>query len=98
MLRRVIAVLVLVIVAVLALKLAVGLVIGLVSAVLWVAVITAAVVAVLWARKTLKAPRRTREVKSGAAAPAQPQPATHEDRVEIEMRRITEELRQQGRG
>ncbi len=96
MLRRVIAVLVLVIVAVLALKLAVGLVIGLVSAVLWVALITAAVVAVLWARKTLKAPRRTREVKS--AAPAQPQPATHEDRVEIEMRRITEELRQQGRG
>ena len=95
MLRRVIAVLVLVIVAVLALKLAVGLVIGLVSAVLWVVLITAAVVAVLWARKTLKSPRRTREVKS--AAPAQ-QPATHEDRVEIEMRRITEEMRQQGRG
>jgi hypothetical protein len=96
MLRRVIAVLVLVIVAVLALKLAVGLVVGLVSAVLWVVVITAAIVAVLWAGKTLKSPRRNREVKPGPAPPSQP--VTQEDRVEIEMRRITEELRQQGRG
>jgi uncharacterized membrane protein len=94
MFRRVIAVLVLLVVAVVALKLAVGLVVGLVSAVLWIVVIAALIVGVLWARKTLKAPRREKTVKrsqtKAVSAPA-------EDPVEVEMRRITEQLREQGR-
>jgi hypothetical protein len=94
MLRRVIAVLVLVIVAVIAIRLAVGLVVGFVSAILWVVVLAALVVAALWARSTLKSAKRERAVKRSdvPAVPARP-----EDPVEVEMRRITEQLREQGR-
>lgn len=87
LLKRVIAILVLVVIAVVAIRLAVGLVVGLVSAVLWVVVLAALVGAGLWARSTLKAGRRERL----AARPP-------EDPVQVEMRRITEQLRQQGRG
>jgi hypothetical protein len=95
MLRRVLAVLVLVLVAVVAIRLAVGLVVGLVSALLWILVVAALVAAALWARSTLKSGKRERSVKRRsspeviAAAP--------EDPVAVEMRRITEQLREQGR-
>ena len=54
MLRRVLAGLALVLVAAAALRLALGLVGGLVSAVRWILVVVAPVIAVLWARSTLK--------------------------------------------
>jgi uncharacterized protein (DUF58 family) len=95
MLKRVIAVLVLVIVAVIAIRLAVGLVVGLVSAVLWVVVLVALVAAALWARSTLKSARRKRAVKQ---SPAPGVAARAEDPIEVEMRRITKQLRDQGRG
>lgn len=95
MLKRVLAVLVLVIVAVIAIRLAVGLVVGLVSAVLWVVVLVALVAAALWARSTLKSARRKRAVKQ---SPAPGVAARTEDPIEVEMRRITEQLRDQGRG
>ena len=96
MLKRVIAVLVLVVVAIVAIRLAVGLVVGLVSAVLWIVVVAALVVAALWARSTLKSAKRNRAVKRapGAELPAR----QDEDPVAVEMRRITEQLREQGRG
>ena len=87
--KRVLAVLVLVIVAVIAIRI----VIGFVSAVLWIVVLAALAVAALWAWSTLKSAKRDRAVKKGspgrevAAAPA-------EDPVAVEMRRITEELRE----
>jgi len=87
--KRVLAVLVLVIVAVIAVRM----VIGFVSAVLWIVVLAALAVAALWAWSTLKSAKRDRAVKKGspgrevAAAPA-------EDPVAVEMRRITEELRE----
>ena len=93
MLKRVIAVLVLLLVAVIAIRV----VIGFVSAVLWIVVLAALIVAALWAWSTLRSAKRDRAVKKGspgrevAAAPA-------EDPVAVEMRRITEELRErQGR-
>jgi hypothetical protein len=95
MLRRVIAVLVLVIVAVIAIRLAVGLVVGFVSAILWVVVLAALVVAALWARSTLKSAKRQRAVKRSDAPAVPGRPV--EDPVEVEMRRITEQLREQGR-
>ncbi len=85
MLRKVVAVLVLLIVAIVALRLAVGLVVGAVHAVLWVAVIVALVVGVLWARRTL------------TSGPKPKQDLPPEDPVQAEMRRITEQLREQGR-
>ena len=90
--KRVLAVLVLVIVAVIAVRM----VIGFVSAVLWIVVLAALAVAALWAWSTLKSAKRDRAVKKGspgrevAAAPA-------EDPVAVEMRRITEELRERQR-
>jgi len=95
MLKRVIAILVLVVVAAVAIRLAVGLVVGLVSAVLWIIVMAALVVAALWARSTLKSAKRKRAVKHSAAGAVTARPA--EDPVAVEMRRITEELREQGR-
>jgi uncharacterized protein (DUF58 family) len=91
MIKRVIAVLVLVIVAVIAIRI----VIGFVSAVLWFVVLAALIVAALWAWSTLKSAKRKRAVKRSpgrevAAAPA-------EDPVAVEMRRITEELRERRR-
>lgn len=95
MLKRALAVLVLVIVAIIAIRLAVGLVVGFVSAILWVVVVAVLVVAALWARSTLKAARRNRSVKRGSAGQVTAAPA--EDPVAAEMRRITEQLREQGR-
>jgi hypothetical protein len=95
MMKRVIAVLVLLIVAVVAIRLAVGVVVGLASAVLWILVVAALVVAALWARSTLKSAKRSREVKRSEARGVAAPPA--EDPVAVEMRRITEELREQQR-
>jgi uncharacterized protein (DUF58 family) len=95
MMRRVIAVLVLVIVAIIAVRLAVGLVVGFVSAVLWIVVVAALVVAALWGRKTLKSAKRNRTVKRSPAREVASAPA--EDPVAVEMRRIAEELREQRR-
>ena len=92
MARRVLAVLVLVLIAVVAIRV----VVGFVSALLWIVVVAALVAAGLWAWSTLRSAKRRRGVKppssSGelAAAPG-------EDRVAAEMRRITEQLREQGR-
>jgi hypothetical protein len=96
MARRVLAVLVLVLVAVVAIRLVVGLVVGLVSAVLWILVVAALVAAGLWARSTLKSAKRRRGVKPPSSA-AELAAAPGEDPVAVEMRRITEQLHQQGR-
>jgi uncharacterized membrane protein len=95
MLRRVLAVLVLVLVAAVALRLAVGLVVGFVSAVFWILVVVASVVAVLWARSALKSAKPERGVKRSSAKEVTAAPA--EDPVAVELRRITEQLREQGR-
>jgi hypothetical protein len=95
MLRRVLAVLVLVLVAVVAIRLAVGLVVGFVSTVLWILVVAALVAAGLWARSTLKAGKRERSVKRRSSPDVIATPL--EDSVAVEMRRITEQLREQGR-
>jgi uncharacterized membrane protein len=95
MLRRVLAVLVLVLVAAVAVRLAVGFVVGLVSAVFWILVVVALVVAVLWARSTLKSGKRERTVKRSSTKEVTAAPA--EDPVAVEMRRLTEQLREQGR-
>jgi uncharacterized protein (DUF58 family) len=95
MLKRVVAILLLVIVAIVAIRLAVGVVVGLVSAVLWIAVVVALVAAVLWARSTLKSAKRERAVKRAPSREVTAAPA--EDPIEVEMRRITEQLREQGR-
>jgi uncharacterized membrane protein len=95
MLRRVLAVVVLVLAAAVALRLAVGLVVGFVSAVFWILVVAASVVAVLWARSTLKSARRERFVKRSSAGELTA--ARAEDPVDVEMRRITERLREQRR-
>ena len=96
MFKRALAVLVLLVVAALAIKLVVGLVVGLVTAVLWIVVIAALVAAGLWARSTLKSGKRDRAVKQAPAGSALAAPA--EDPVAVEMRRISEQLREQGRG
>lgn len=96
MLKRVLAVLVLVIVAIVAIRLAVGLVVGFISAVLWIVVVVALVLAVLWARATLKGAQRNREVKRSGSREVAARPT--EDPIEVEMRRITDQLREQGRG
>jgi uncharacterized membrane protein len=95
LLRRVAAVLVLGLVAVIALRLAVGFVVGVITAVLWIVVVVALVVAVLWARSTLKSGKRDRSLKRSSAREVTAAPA--EDPVAAEMRRITEQLREQGR-
>jgi hypothetical protein len=95
MLRRVLAILVLVIVAIVAVRLAVGLVVGFISAVLWIVVLVALVAAVLWARSTLKAGKGKRELKHPSSREVTARPG--EDPIEVEMRRITEQLREQGR-
>jgi hypothetical protein len=95
MLKRLLAVLVLVLAAVVALRLVVGVVVGFVSVVWWILVAAAVVVAVLWARSTLRSAKHRREVGRSSAGEVVTAPA--EDPVEVEMRRITEELRRQGR-
>jgi hypothetical protein len=93
-LTRVAAVAVLVVVVIVAIRLVVGFVAGLISSLLWILTVVALVVAFFWARSTLKSAKRDRAVKRGGsrevAAPA-------EDPVAAEMRRITEQLREQGR-
>ena len=96
MARRVLAVLALVLVAVVAIRLVVGLVAGFVSAVLWILVLAALVAAGLWARSTLKSGKRRRSVKPSSTA-AELTAAPGEDPVEVELRRINEQLREQGR-
>jgi hypothetical protein len=97
LLRRVLAILVLALVAVVAIRLVVGLVVGLVSTVLWILVATALVAAGLWARSTLKSAKRRRGVKPPSSSATKLAAAPAEDPVEVEMRRITEQLREQGR-
>jgi hypothetical protein len=53
-------------------------------------VLAALVAGGLWARSTLKAGKREQLTERP--------PETHEDKVEAEMRRITEQLHRQGRG
>jgi len=96
MFKRVLAILVLVVIAIIAIRLAVGVVVGLVSAVLWILVIVALIAAVLWARSTLKGAKRNRSVKRSSSREVAAAPA--EDPIEAEMRKITEQLREQGRG
>ena len=96
-LGRVLAVLVLVLVAVVAIRLVVGLVVGVVSAVLWILVVAALVAAGLWARSTLKSAKRRRGVKPRSSSAAELAAAPGEDPVAVEMLRITEQLREQGR-
>ena len=91
MLKKAIAVLVLLLVA----AIAVRLVVGLVSSVLWIVVAVALVAAALWARSALKSAKATRTVKRSPAKDLPAAPA--EDPVAVEMRRITEQLREQGR-
>ena len=92
MLRRVLAILVLALVALVAIRL----VIGFVAAVLWLVVLVALVAGGLWAWSTLRSGRRRRDVEPSRSAELTPAPA--EDRVAAEMRRIREQLREQGRG
>ena len=92
MVRRVLAVLVLVLVALVAIRL----VVGLVSSVMWILVVAALLAAGLWARSTLKSAKGRRAVKPQSSA-AEVAAAPGEDRVAAEMRRITEQLREQGR-
>jgi hypothetical protein len=95
MLKRVLAVLLLVIAAAIAIRLVVGVVFGLVHAVLWLLIAVALIAAVRWSRSTLKSAKRDRAVKRGHAGEVTARPT--EDPVEVEMRRITEQLREQGR-
>jgi hypothetical protein len=100
MLKRALAILVLVIVVVIAIRLVVGFVVGLVSALLWILVVAALVAAGLWAWSTLKGgKRRKAEASPGGdlAAPGGNLAAPADDPVAVEMARITEQLRQQGR-
>jgi hypothetical protein len=94
-LRRVLAIAILVLVAVVAIRLAVGLVVGFVSAVLWILVVAALVAAGLWARSTLKSGKREGSVTRRSSPKEIAAPP--EDPVAVEMRRITEQLREQGR-
>jgi beta-lactamase regulating signal transducer with metallopeptidase domain len=97
MARRVLAVLVLVLVAVVAIRLVVGLVVGVVSAVLWIVVVAALLAAGLWARSMLKSAKRRRGVKPPSTSATELAAAPGEDPVAVEMRRITEQLREHGR-
>ncbi len=97
MLRRVLAVLVLALVAVVAIRLVVGLVVGVVSAVLWILVVAALVAAGLWARSTLKSAKHRHGVTPPSSSAAELAAAPGEDPAAVEMRRITEQLREQGR-
>jgi beta-lactamase regulating signal transducer with metallopeptidase domain len=97
MARRVLAVLVLVLVAVVAIRLVVGLVVGVASAVLWILVVAALLAAGLWARSTLNSAKRRRGVGPPSTSATELTAAPAEDPVAVEMRRITEQLRKQGR-
>ena len=90
----------LVVVAAVAIRLAVGVVVGLVSAVMWIVVAVALIAAVLWARSTLKSAKREKREKpekTVRGTTSRQVAAPVEDPIEAEMRRITEQLREQGR-
>ena len=91
MVRRVLAVVILVLVALVAIRL----VVGFVTSVLWIVALVALVAVALWARSTLKSGKRRRAVKR--SPPTQELAEPGEDRVAVEMRRISEQLREQGR-
>jgi uncharacterized membrane protein YciS (DUF1049 family) len=95
MLKRVVAILVLALVAIVAIRLAVGFVVGLVTGLLWIVAVAALALALLWARSTLKSGARDRALKRSSSHELDA--AAPEDPVAVEMRRITEQLREQGR-
>jgi threonine/homoserine/homoserine lactone efflux protein len=76
---------------------AIRLVVGLVAAVLWIVVVAALVATALWARSTLKSAKRRRGVERPSMTATELAASPGEDRVAVEMRRITEQLREQGR-
>ena len=90
MFQRALGAVLIVIVAILAFRLVVGFVTGL----LWIVALVALVAGGLWVRSTLKGARRRRELDR-EVRPAVP--ASSEDRVAAEMRRINEQLREQRR-
>jgi uncharacterized membrane protein len=92
---RAVAIVVLVVVAVVALRLVVGFVAGILSTLLWIVTLVALVVAFLWARRTLKSGKRERRVEQSGSREVTAAPG--EDPVAVEMRKITEQLREQGR-
>jgi hypothetical protein len=96
LLRRALAILVLVVVAVVALRLVIGFVTGLITALLWIVVVAVLVGGALWARSTLKSGKRKRAVKPSSRRADLDAPP-REDPVAAEMRRIEEQLREQGR-
>jgi membrane protein implicated in regulation of membrane protease activity len=96
MARRLLAIVILLLVAIVAIRIVVGAVIGLVHAVLWIAILAALVVATIWAWRALSSARKPREVKKSGSREVQRGPAV--DPIEVEMQKITEELRKQGRG
>ena len=93
--RRAVAVAILLVVAVIALRLVVGIVTGLITAALWIIVAAALIGGVLWARSVLKSGKREKRVEGPAKPALQPQPG--EDPVDYEIRKLTEQLRAQGR-
>jgi len=92
--QRALAVIVLAVVAVVALRLA----IGAITAVFWIVALVVLVIATLWAVGTLRGLRSGRREKpvERSSAPAVPA-ASHEDRVEAQMREIRQQLKDQGR-
>jgi Regulatory signalling modulator protein AmpE len=96
LLKRALAIFVLVVVVVVALRLVIGFVTGLITALLWIVVVAVLVGAALWARSTLKSAKRQRAVKP-SSRPADLDAPPREDPVVAEMRRIEEQLREQGR-
>ena len=94
LLSRIVAIVVLVVAAVIEIRLVVGFVAGIIAPVLRIVALIAISVAVLWAPSALTRPRRARAVgrstRKEVAAPA-------EDPVAAEMRKLTEQLRDQGR-
>lgn len=95
MLKRALAILVLAIVAIVALRLAIGAVVGLVSLLFWLAAAVVLVGAGVWAWRALQPGARRSQVDASASTGLTAR--TPEDRVEIEKRRIEEQLRRQGR-
>jgi hypothetical protein len=94
-LRRAVAVAILLVIAIIALRLVVGIVTGLITAALWIIVAAALIGGVLWARSVLKSGKREKRVEGPATSELRPQAG--EDPVDYEIRKITEQLRTQGR-
>ena len=99
-LTRIVAVLVLLVAAAIAIRLVVGFVAGLLTTILWIVGLLALLVAILWARSTLKSAKRDRGAKRerGVKPASRPEVgAPAEDRVAAELRRLNQQLRDQGR-